>query len=203
MASNGSKLPLATIAGGLVIILFCIFTLASAARYPGPFSPMDNWLSDLGAVAKNPLGYMYFDMGCIVTGVCLLLLMAGMDAWRSEDNREKLLLAAGRACGTASAFALMLIGVFDEGTPYHAFLAIAFFMLLFLLLAITNISIWKHPAYNRWIGYYAVAVIVIDLAFMYTFYAYEHAPAWEWLAVFSGLLWVALLAFNTIKLESA
>jgi len=193
---------LATIGGALVVLLFCTFTLASVVRYPGPFSPVDNWLSDLGTMKKNPSGDVYFNVGCVLTGVAMLLLMAGLGAWQAEDERKKFLLMVGRVCGVISAFGQMLIGVFYEGTPYHVMLAIAFFLLLFLFLAFTNFSIWKHPAYSRWIGYYAVAVIVINLAFMYTFFAYDNAPVWEWLAVFSVLLWVGLLAYNTLKLET-
>lgn len=202
MASTTRRLPLATIGGVLAILLFCVFTFTSAVRYPGPFSPVDNWLSDLGTATKNPAGDVYFNVGCILTGVSLLLMMAGMSAWRSGDPRKDRALMAGQACGGASAFALMLIGVFVEGTAYHGILAMMFFLLLFLFLVLANVAVWKHPAYRRWIGYYALVAIVIDLVFIYTFFAYDHAPAWEWLAVFSALLWVGLLAGNALELEA-
>jgi hypothetical membrane protein len=194
------KLPLATIGGALVIVLFCAFTLASAVRYPGPFSPMDNWLSDLGTATKNPAGNIYFNVGCILTGISTLFVVAGMNAWRTE--RDKLLLAASRIFGTASAFALMLIGAFDENTPYHTILSIMFFLSLTFFMVLTNVALWKHPAYEKWIGYYAAVAVAIGVAFGFTFFAYEHAPVWEWMAAFSALLWVALFSYNMLKLES-
>jgi len=63
MASADKSLPLATIGGFLVILLFCIFTLASAVRYPVAFSPMDNWLSDLGTNEEEPCRLCLFQRG--------------------------------------------------------------------------------------------------------------------------------------------
>ncbi len=202
MASVTTKLPLSAIGGTLAILLFCIFTLASSARYPGPFSPMDNWLSDLGTATKNPLGHAYFNMGCILTGACLLLLITDMGAWRTEDKKKTPLFTLGRACGALSTLALMLIGVFDEGTSYHLPLSVAFFLLQFLFIALVNASLWKHPAYDERIGYSAALAAIINIVFVYTFIAYEHAPVWEWLSVFSALLWVALFSYNMLKLEA-
>lgn len=201
LASGTTRLPLAALGGILAIVFFCMFTFASAVRYPGPFSPMDNWLSDLGTASMNPSGNMYFNIGCILTGISILLMMAGLGVWR-VGNKQKKLLAVGQACGAISAFTLMLIGVFDEGTPYHIVLSVTFFLLQFLFIALANVSLWGHPAYYRWIGYHAVVVAFIDIVFVYTFIAYEHVPIWEWLTVFSALLWVALLAYNTLKLEA-
>jgi hypothetical membrane protein len=108
---------------------------------------------------------------------------------------------AGQACGVLSALALMAIGIFTEGTPMHGTLAITFFALLFLFLVLTNISIFSSPQYIKWIGYYAVLVVIIDLIFIYTYFAYEKNTIWEWLAVFSALLWVMMLAFNMFTLD--
>lgn len=199
MAARIKNMPLATIGGFMVILLFCIFTLASAVRYPGAFSPMDNWLSDLGTMKKNPAGYIYFNVGCILAGVCTLFLVSGMGAWRVQER--KLLFEAGRALGALSAFTLMLIGAFDENTAYHTMLSIAFFLLLGLFLVFTNISLWKHPAYKRWIGYYAIIAVLIDAILALTFVVYEHAPIWEWLSVFGALAWVGMLAYNMRELE--
>jgi hypothetical membrane protein len=200
MAIGHKDPPLATIGGMLVVVLFCFFTLASAVRYPGAFSPLDNWLSDLGTMKKNPAGYVYFNVGCILTGASIMLMAWGMDIWRVEKNTT--FFMAARIIGVTSALALMLIGAFDENTPYHSLLSIAFFLLLALFLIFTNVPLWKHPAYMKWIGYYALIVIVVDLVLAVTFVVLEHAPIWEWLAVFGALAWVGLLAYNMYRLDT-
>jgi len=201
MALNLSKLPLSTIGGTLVILLFCVFTLASISQYPGPFSPMDNWLSDLGTPVKNPSGNLFFNAGCILTGICMLVLMAGLNIWKVE-GLQKQIMALGRICGAVSAVGLMLIGVFYEGTAYHSTLSLVFFLFLFLFLVFTNVAIWDHVKYKKWIRYYAFVAIVLEVVFIYTFFAYEHAPVWEWLAVFSALLWAGMLAYNMLKFKT-
>jgi hypothetical membrane protein len=161
---------------------------------------MDNWLSDLGNASLNPSGAIFFNAGCILTGLAMLVLMAGLGRWHAE-GWKRLTLMAGQACGVLSAIALMSIGIFTEGTQYHGTLAITFFSLLFLFLVLTNVSIFSNPHYIKWIGYYAVLVVIVDLIFIYTFFAYEKNTIWEWLAVFSALLWVAMLAFNMVTLD--
>ena len=71
----------------------------------------------------------------------------------------------------------------------------------FLVLVFTNIAIFSDPRYLRWIGYYALLAIVIDLVFMYTYFAYAHNTIWEWLAVFSALLWVAMVSYNLLVID--
>ncbi len=202
MAINNSRLPLSTISGMLIILLFCIFTLASAARYPGPFSPMDNWLSDLGTPLKDPPGCVYFNVGCILTGICMVLMAAGLGIWNVEVGQKRLLMTLGRLCLVVSALGLMLVGVFNEGTPLHGTMALTFFLMLVIFLALVSAALWKRPDYSPLPGYYAILVIVINILFIYTFFAYEHAPVWEWIAVFSTLIWVVMLAYYTLKLDN-
>lgn len=183
----------------MIIALYCVFTLTSIAQYPGPFSPMDNWLSDLGNGKLNPSGNIFFNVGCIVTGLSMLLMAWGLNAWQLEGKNKKLAMLAARASLTLSAIPLMLIGVFTEGTPLHGTLAITFFALLFVFLVLTNVALVGDRRYKKWIGYYAVLVMAVDLVFIYTFFAYERNTIWEWLAVFSALLWVGLLAYNMLE----
>ncbi len=187
-------MPLATIGGLLLILLFSIFTLASAVRYPGAFSPFNNWMSDLGTLSKNPAGYAYFNTGCILSGALIVLIVLGLDAWHFEKSNPLFVLA--RIIGALAAITLMLIGAFDEDTAYHSILSVAFFLLLALFLIATNLSLWDHPAYWKWIGYYAFIVIAADLVLAVTYVVFAHSTIWEWLAVFGALAWVGLLAYN-------
>ncbi len=202
MALNSSGLPLATITGMLIIILFCIFTLASAARYPGPFSPANNWLSDLGTPLKNPDGNVYFNVGCILTGMCMVVMAAGLGIWNVEGGRKKLLMTLGRLSLVVSALGLILVGIFTEGTSLHGIMSLIFFLMLVVFLALVSAALWGRRDYSQWSGYYAILVIALNVLFIYTFFAYEHVPIWEWIAVFSALLWVAVLAYSTLKLEN-
>ncbi len=137
MTLNFLKWPLSAIGGVLVTVIFCAFTLVSIAFYSTPFSPFNNWLSDLGNPNLDPSGSIFFNAGCILTALAMIVLMAGLGKW-DVTGRKKTALVAGQACGVLSAFALMMIGVFTEGTPLHGIMSITFFSLLFLFLVLTN-----------------------------------------------------------------
>jgi len=126
--------------------------------------------------------------------------MAGLGQW-AVRGWKKAALASGQACGVLSAFALMLIGVFSEGTSLHGTMSITFFSLLFLFIVLTNVAIFDDRRYFRWIGYFALLALAIDVIFMYTYFAYAHDTVWEWLAVFSALLWVALMSNNLFAID--
>lgn len=200
MALIFRKWPLSAIGGILVIVIFCVFTLISIALYPAPFSPFNNWISDLGSPKLNPSGSVFFNVGCLLTGLSMVVLLAGIGKW-DAIGWKKYVLAAGQLCGILSAFAIMMIGVFTEGTPLHGTVSTAFFALLFLFLVFVNIAIFNDPRYLRRIGYFALLAVVLDLIFMYTFITYTHDTIWEWLAVFSAMLWVAMLSYSLFMIS--
>ena len=67
------KWPLTTTTGIIVIILYCGFTLASWAMYPDPYGPITHYLSALGNYDDSPFGAYFYNIGCILTGIALLL----------------------------------------------------------------------------------------------------------------------------------
>ena len=60
-----------------VILFFCAFTLTSITLFPSAFSPIVNYLSDLGNSAFNPKGAWFYNAGCILTGLALFPFYAG------------------------------------------------------------------------------------------------------------------------------
>jgi len=65
------KCPIGSFAGIAVIVLYCVFTFSSWALYPTAYSPVTNWLSDLGNSTNNPHGAILYNLGCILTGIAL------------------------------------------------------------------------------------------------------------------------------------
>ena len=64
-----------------------------------------------------------------------------------------------------------------------------------------NIALKKHPTYLKWIWYYTIVSIVINFIFIFTAIIGFHIPILEWLAVFSGLIWIGSIGYNTLKSE--
>jgi hypothetical membrane protein len=192
------KLPISSVAGILVVILFCIFTFSSWAFFSTAYSPVTNWLSDLGnsSSAYNPRGAILFNLGCILTGVALFPFFIGLYEWYTEEKWRRISLLISQAVGCLAAFALIMIGFFSEDSgSLHALWSEIFFSLNFLVLILFGASLFTHPRYIRTIAYYGFIVAAINLALAFM----PNTPLLEWLTVFTALGYVGLIAYNMIK----
>jgi hypothetical protein len=166
------KWPILVLAGILVIGFYCAFTFTSIALFPPPFSPVTNWLSDLGNSSFSPKGAVFYNVGCVLTGLALFPFFAGFYKWYTDEKWRKLLMTITQVVGFISAFALIMIGVFSA-----------------------NASLMTHRKFMKLIGYYGLVVAAINLLFV----AFSNTPLLEWFTVFTALGYVALLSYNTYK----
>lgn len=204
MELNRFKLLDSGIAGILAIIIFCIFTFTAFALFPAGYTPVNNWLSDLGNQNLNPDGFIFFNIGCILTGLILIPFFIGLRKWYTTKKWQKNLLIAAQIIGIFSAFALIMVGVFPEDTgANHMYAAISFFISLLLVLIIGNISLLNHEKYKKWIGYYGFFAALVDLTLIILviltlngIQSSISAHLVEWLAVFISLGWIGLLVYN-------
>jgi hypothetical membrane protein len=58
--------------------LYIIFTLISAIYFPAAYSPLTNWLSDLGNPTQNPSGALYYNIGGALTSITLIAFFAAI-----------------------------------------------------------------------------------------------------------------------------
>lgn len=194
LAKKLSRLSVLPIAGVLVIVLYCAFTLTSIVLFPRPVSPLTDWLSDLGNSGYNPRGAAFYNVGCVLTGLALFPFFVGIYYWYTNERWRKLLIMITQAAGFGAAFALMMIGVFSEeaGTIHHLW-SVAFFVLNLIVLILANVSLMTHPKFIKPVGYYGLIVGVLNLLFV----GFAYTSLLEWFTVFTALGYVALLSYNT------
>jgi hypothetical membrane protein len=199
---NTRKIPLTSVGSFLAILISFLSALASFLLYNGSYSILNNWISDLGSSGKNPNGYIYFDVGCILTGISIIISAVGLVKWTTSNRKQEHLILLSRRCGFLMAFALIMVGIFSEDYGrIHYFWASIYFILAFIFLIIVNIALKNHPSYILWIYYYTFVSILINFVFIFSVIIGFHIPILEWLAVLSGLLWIGLIGYNTLKLE--
>ena len=180
-----------------VILFYCAFTLTSIILFPSAFSPIVNYLSDLGNSTFSPKGAWFYNAGCILTGLALFPFYAGFYAWYTRERWRKALMVVTQIVGFLSAFSLIMIGVFSEDSmAQHMFWSSLFFVFNLLVLILANICLMTHPKFIRPIGYYGLAVAVVNLLFV----VLTTTPLLEWFTVFTALLYAGLIAYNTLKL---
>jgi len=193
------KWPISCMSGIAVIVLYCTFTFTSLALYPKPYSPVANWLSDLGNSIFNPAGAVVYNMGCVLTGIALFPFFAGLYKWYTQEKWRKVSLIATQIVGFFAAFSLVMIGVFSEDVmEQHAFWSSVFFVLNLVVLILLGLSLFTHPSYIKPNAYYGFVVAGINLVFVLVY----NTPLFEWFTVFTALGYVGLLVYNMFKAKS-
>jgi len=164
---NPLKWPITCIAGIAVIVLYCAFTFTSWALYPTPYSPVDNWLSDLGNSSYNPKGAILYNVGCVLTGIALFPFFGGLHKWHTNEKWRKASLTVTQIIGFLAAFSLIMIGVFSEDYGrLHTMWSSIFFVLNLVVLILLGASLFTHPNYIKPIAFYGFTVATINLLFL-------------------------------------
>ncbi|MBY8996679.1 MAG: DUF998 domain-containing protein [Candidatus Thorarchaeota archaeon] len=192
--------PLVTISGLLVILLYCVFTMVSWAFYPAPFGPSNHYLSRLGNFNYSPFGAYFYNWGCILTGLALVPFFIGLKIWQIENPIQRIIMVIGQVLGVASGFGLLAIGVFseDQGAP-HMTASSTFFTIIFFVLILITIALMLNSRFNKIVGVYGFGITLSSLAFALT----VGGPLTEWYTVFGALLFVGLIAIDSMKLKNS
>jgi len=188
-----NKLPLSTFAAIGIAFVFSAFTFSSWVFYPTAFSPFNNWLSDLGNYGDNPNGAVFYNLGCILTGIIAIFFIFGLREWYTDDSFKKILLMFSQTVGFLSAIFLIMIGIFSEDSPpWHSIFSISFFASFSLFLFIFSLSVYTHEKFHTWIGALAIVVVMMDIAFAFQY----NETISEWIVVFSYISIVLLIGWN-------
>ncbi|OPY26038.1 MAG: hypothetical protein A4E28_02752 [Methanocella sp. PtaU1.Bin125] len=195
-----SKIPVSSVIALIATVFFCGFLLMSIVSYPPGFSPLKNWMSDLGNPGLNPAGYAYFNWADGVTGLLLIGFYLGLSRWLHLGIVNKTLLAAAMACGIFSGIALAGVGYFNESfDPEHFIVSVLFFLSSTLAILLATLALRGNPGFSRataWAGYLTAAVGVVFAIQRPTI---ESITILEWISVFLMLLWAALISIDLYR----
>ncbi len=182
--------------GAFVISTYCLLTLLSWALYPAPYGPLTHYLSRLGNYDYNPSGAIFYNFGCILTGIALVLFFISLLTWHVESGLQRVILSHAQILGIASAIALIMIGVFseDQGSP-HMIASMTFFMLNFFVLFLAGIGLLLHNTFPRVVGLYTIIFDLSTIVFAFTI----SGSLTEWFTVFGSLLFVLMLVIVTFR----
>ena len=192
MPPNILKWPISSLSGVLIILIFCSFVFASWALYPGEYSPLNNWLSDLGNSGLNPKGAIFFNLGCILAGAATFPFAYGLKAWEA-GKRKNLKLRISQVSGFLSGFLLIMVGLFPEDSPApHSLFSAGFFASFGIFILLSVSALWSHPKFRKPIGMFGLAIFGMNLLFGFAY----RAPLAEWITVTGFLIYMGLLAWN-------
>ncbi|MFO8110290.1 MAG: DUF998 domain-containing protein [Thermoplasmata archaeon] len=119
------------------------------------FSWSQNALSDLGGPEASYANV--FNMGLVVTGIIGFLF--AMAIFRFIESK---IGVAGVSLFTASMIFFLLIGIFPEGTSFHFYIAIAFYILAIVgvtLIGVDQLIDWTEPIW----GVLFISITILSL----------------------------------------
>jgi hypothetical membrane protein len=187
-------IPISCIAGVCVAIFYILFTAISIFYYPKASSPFTTYLSDYGNMKISPVGSIYYNIGCIVTGLSVMPFYIGLIDWYNA-KASRYLVMLGQLVGLASGAALTLIGIYPEDYPaQHRFWSSTFFELNFVAMLIVNTSLLLSGNFSRRVAIYGYIIQLITLA---SFLIAGGSPIVEWFTVFSSIGYALLMSLET------
>jgi hypothetical membrane protein len=131
--------------------VYFVFTLIAYLNYPGAYAPSANWLSDLGNPYLNPGGAIYYNLGCVITALCLMAFYVGLGRWLNGGRRMRTLLIIAQAAGIAASVSLILAAVFPLGThtAMHSLWSKMMSVFLGFFLTFSATALMKNPAFKK------------------------------------------------------
>ena len=208
MRSPVVTLPLSYFAGILIILIYVIFTAVSFMNYPTSYSPLSNWLSDLGNYSRNPSGAIYYNIGMVLSGFIMVIFFIGYYKWFEGLRRRwtKILLGLAIISGVAAGVSAASVGLVSEDLGIiHTYLSIMIFLNFGDSLIFSTAALFTHPKFVRPIAYfslvylvvnYSLLLIVLLIMFQYMLPSYYLL---EWIDIGMLLAYVEMMAYNMRK----
>ena len=192
---GATGMPLAFTGGIGAILAYLICSATAWSLYPGTFGPFRNWLSDLGNPLRNPAGAVWYNAGCILTALGLLVFVLGLSSWRSGRSTGNALIATSQLTGLASVISLAMIGVYSENhLRQHMISSNWFFACFPLFIVLFSTGVITHPRSRKDIGMLGLAVVLLGLLFHLIF---PKSRPLEWVTELGFLVYVGVVAWST------
>ena len=193
--------PVSFIAGLLVTLFYLSFALLAFWHFPGIYSPLSNWLSDLGSPKLNPQGAIFYNLGIIATGLLLLPFFLGLYRWRMEGSRiQNAMLVLTCALGLLGGLAMILSAVFPiDHIEQHRFWSISLYILLGTAFVFSATALRYDRRFPRWALGLGIVTGLVDILSG----IFHEVYLLEWITVAMLLVYVLILGIMTIAVYQA
>ena len=189
-----SRYSVSYVSAILACVSYLAFTTLAYIRYPSPYSPGANWLSDLGNETVNVLGARFYNAGVIATASFLLVWFLGLSEWRVQGpSLQKWFLLVATMAGTVGVLGLIMSAVYPISMyQQHSFWSHVHFMALAMGFGFSVAALRYYPRFPRpllYLGTFAAVLPLFGLAFGSVYWL-------EWVSVGMFLAYVLSVGFS-------
>jgi hypothetical membrane protein len=183
------------IGGILTVLCYLVFALLAFSRYPMPYSPMKNWLSDLGSVELNPDGAIFYNIGIISTALFLIVFFLGLSVWKIEGNKAQIImLRLTQAFGILGSFFMIMSAIYPINLySIHSFWSTSLYVLLSTAFVFSAAALRYHQRVPRWLlilGVSTAMMVILTSIFPIVYVL-------EWITLLLFLSYVSFVSFET------
>jgi hypothetical membrane protein len=191
-----STYSISYISSFLVVVCYVTFTAIAWARFPLPYSPIHNWLSDLGNPEINPKGALFYNLGLAITAGLVMTFFLSLFRFRLKNVRvQTIMVILTVAFGCLGALAMLMTTIFPINQPaLHSFWSAANRICTGTAFAFSIAAFRYHCGYPRWMLGLGVIVVLVDLVSS-AFLTEIHVA--EWVTIALWLAYCLLLGIET------
>jgi hypothetical membrane protein len=176
----------------LVLLGYSIGSLLALLNFRLPYSPGENWLSDLGNSTLNPSGAIFYNAGLVITAFWLLLFFLGLFAQKVEKHKiQNLMLFLTLIFGVSGCVSMALSAFFTIDNPAsHSVVSAVLYISLGTAFAFSAAALRYDPKVSKSLFVLGLLAAVVDLL---TSLFFNTIPVFEWVTVFLFLAYVLLV----------
>lgn len=185
----------------ICIPIYITFTFISHL-YNTKLNPLTNWLSDFGNPLMNPSGAVFYNMGCIIVAILLIVFYIGIYHWyRNRIIAKKYIICyvLAQISGIMASIFLILASLFPLGTntDLHKTFGTVNMIGIDCFLDFTAISFFMNPNIKKRIGIIACLTATFNIITTNVFSSLFIA---EWIYFLLFMLYLLLITLNYDKL---
>ncbi len=185
------KLPISVIAGLFAIVVFWTSVLTSIALYPGIFNPNLNWMSNLGSCSRNPNGHVYFNIGCIISGIAMFPFFIGLYEWYIGGKRNKILTILVQVAGFYTGIAMIMVGLYPiDYSEMHTFWSMNLFTITVFTFIFPSIALYKYK-FTRNIARFGILATIVNLILWFWL-----NPLMEWITIIFSFCFIGIIIIS-------
>lgn len=187
--------PLSTIAAFVAALCYVCFAFVAFSQYPGAFSPLGNWLSDLGSRSLNPRGALFYNTAVISASLALGVFFLGLSNWQIGHLRmQKVMLRTTQAFGLLGCLAMAMSALYPiDCLPQHSFWSISLYALLGTSFVFSVFALRYHPQCPRWVLVLGGITGLVDIISSF----FGSVYVMEWLTVALFLCYILVVGIIT------